>query len=108
MRLAARDGVETRDGTVRVMPALTTQLTATAPQWGKAVAPVVERVARELAGRKLATPLTEANRSAGRERVRQTRLDDAPISVETAATATSRQVDTRVRSPHAWTWPHDG
>jgi len=81
---AARDFVETRDGTVRVLPTVTRQLTATGPQWGKAVGPFAEAVAQMLVGdrTKLATPMSEANRSRGRTVLRQARFEG--IEADTA------------------------
>ena len=71
VQLAARDFVETRDGTVCVMPRLTTQLTGTANVWARHVAPIAERIARRLAkpGSQLPTPLTERKRHEGRKPV---------------------------------------
>ncbi len=71
VQLAARDFVETRDGTVCVMPRLTTQLTGTANVWARHVAPIAERIARRLAkpGSQLPTPLTERKRREGRKPV---------------------------------------
>jgi hypothetical protein len=88
---AARDFFETRTGQCRVLPPLTHELAETTVLWARAIAPVAERVAQTLLGyawpfpahgdvvaarpqpRKaaasrgmLATPLTQANRSAGR------------------------------------------
>lgn len=75
------DFFETREGVCRIMPPLTKGLAETAPQWAAAVAPHAERPVRQLlagpkrsrAGRSrksVPTPLTQDNRSAGRERVR--------------------------------------
>jgi CRISPR-associated endonuclease Cas1 len=78
------DFFETREGVCRIMPPLTRLLAETAPRWGAAVAPVAERLVRQLLGqhsdkkprrrrqssRPVPTPLTQANRSAGREKVR--------------------------------------
>jgi CRISPR-associated endonuclease Cas1 len=68
-----RDFFETSDGGCRVMPPPSIELAATSPRWAEAVAPVAEHVAQALLdanpdGRAetLATPLTQANRSAGR------------------------------------------
>ncbi|MDP9366395.1 MAG: CRISPR-associated endonuclease Cas1 [Chloroflexota bacterium] len=75
---AARDFFETRHGACRVLPPLTNRLAETAPTWARTVAPVAESVARDLfrpegraakRDRTMPTPLTEANRSAGREGV---------------------------------------
>jgi hypothetical protein len=63
----------------RVLPPFTHLLARTAPKWAEAVAPVAERVAQMLLGVgakpqklrfQLSTPLTQANRSAGRDRMR--------------------------------------
>ncbi len=76
--LAARDFYETREGVCRVLPPLTHLLAGTAPRWAEAVAPVAERVTQMLLsdsvrGQKgrMPTPLTQANRRAGRDRVRR-------------------------------------
>lgn len=78
---AARDFFEDRQETCRLMPALAQILAETAPRWAKEIAPVAEMVAKTLfAGenanrtdraKKIATPLTQANRSAGRDGVRR-------------------------------------
>jgi CRISPR-associated endonuclease Cas1 len=73
---AARDFFETREGGCRLMPSLAKLLAETGPQWATTLAPVVERVARVLvepAGAKTAmpTPLTQANRRAGRDGIRR-------------------------------------
>ncbi len=77
----AADFAETRGGTCRVLSPTTHLLAETAPGWAHALAPVAEGVARMLlygfrdrAGRKAhvpPTPLTQANRSAGRASVRR-------------------------------------
>jgi CRISPR-associated endonuclease Cas1 len=78
------DFFETREGVCRIMPPLTRLLAETAPRWAAAVAPIAERLVRQLLGqgsdkrpgrrprssRSVPTPLTQANRSAGRENVR--------------------------------------
>ena len=83
---AARDFFERPDGSVRVTRGSTLSLAETAPMWARAVAPVSEWVATELhrgskghnhkpnatRRRELATPLTQSNRSAGRDAIRQT------------------------------------
>jgi len=75
---AKNDFFERPDGTVRLTSRLTAMLAETATIWAKAVGPVAEWVAAELVrpgGRlrgkelrncRLPTPLTQANRSAGR------------------------------------------
>jgi hypothetical protein len=75
---AAKDLFETREGGCRVMPAITQALAEFATQFAKWVAPVAERAAQQLLRspdgamkeRPVATPLTQANRSAGRDGVR--------------------------------------
>lgn len=66
------------------MPTITQPLAESSPMWAQAVAPVVEDIARTLhrdnglTGPR-STPLTQANRSAGRERSRdKTTRKDAP------------------------------
>ncbi len=77
-----KDFFETRKGVCRVMPPLTRLLAETAPRWAAAVAPIAERLARQLLGKGTAkktagqqqpvpTPLTQTNRSKGREAVRK-------------------------------------
>ncbi len=77
-----KDFFETRKGVCRVMPPLTRLLAETAPRWAAAVAPIAERLARHLLGKDnsqkaagrsqpFSTPLTQANRSKGREAVRK-------------------------------------
>ncbi len=77
---AKSDFAETRQGVCRVLPPLTHALIETAPQWAQAVAPVVEGVVHALlkdTGRAqrtrvlVPTPLTQSNRSAGRDRLRR-------------------------------------
>lgn len=77
------DFAETKKGVCRLLSPLTHRLAETAPAWAKAAAPVVERTARLLAGAssarrstRVATPLTQTNRSAGRDGVRR-----KPVSV---------------------------
>ena len=83
------DFFETREGICRVMPTVTKQLMTTGPAWAKDLGPVVEHVAMTLFDansqrsdlrRKsryvtLPTPLTEANRSRGRDAQRKKRFD---------------------------------
>jgi CRISPR-associated endonuclease Cas1 len=72
----ASDFHETRKGNCRILNPLTHELAATAPAWGAAVAPIIERVARAFADApetridRLPTPLTGSNRRAGRTRRR--------------------------------------
>ena len=77
-----KDFFETRKGVCRVMPPLTRLLAETAPHWAAAVAPIAERLARQLLGKGTArktagqrqpvpTLLTQANRSKGRDAVRK-------------------------------------
>lgn len=71
------DFAETRQGVCRVLPPLTHFLAETTPRWAQAVAPAVERVAQALTAKErerrspISTPLTQNNRSAGRDRVRK-------------------------------------
>lgn len=73
----ASDFFETRQGVCRVLPPLTQMLCGTARQWALRVAPATEWVAQTLAAtpgsyiRRLATPLTQARRSAGRVKQRR-------------------------------------
>ena len=62
------------------MPPLTQLLAETAPRWAAAAAPIAERLARQLlrkgnaqkvVGRQQPTPLTQTNRSKGREAIRK-------------------------------------
>ncbi len=85
---AARDFFETREGGCRLMPPLAKLLAEIGSQWAAALGPVVERVARLLMGPAAAksampTPLTQANRSAGRDGLRrgerQKRMPDAAL-----------------------------
>ena len=74
---SAKDFVETRKGVCRVLAPLTHTLAETTTQWARAIAPVVENVAAMLAVKsrsrieRLPTPLTQANRSSGRDAVRR-------------------------------------
>lgn len=76
------DFFETREGVCRVMPTFTHELAETGSIWARELGPVTERVARVLfenarktaervttsgVTKRLPTPLTESNRSAGRE-----------------------------------------
>ncbi len=73
----ASDFFETRQGVCRVLPPLTHSLAETAPTWAKYVAPVAERVAHVLGSApgarisRITTPLTQRNRSAGRNGFRR-------------------------------------
>jgi CRISPR-associated endonuclease Cas1 len=67
---AKRDFFERRDGTVRVSSHLTSILAETAAMWAWEVGPLAEKIASTLARSttiSISTPLTEANRSAGRD-----------------------------------------
>jgi CRISPR-associated endonuclease Cas1 len=89
---------ETRAGVCRLMPSMAKLISETAPRWAAAVAPIAEAVARTLATEPtsggttirpkpttppLPTPLTQTNRSAGRDGlrrgVRQKRMPDATL-----------------------------
>jgi CRISPR-associated protein Cas1 len=71
------DFYETRKGVCRLLPPLTERLAATTTSWATFVAPVAERMASMLAKsdgarfNRLPTPLTNANRLAGRESMRR-------------------------------------
>jgi CRISPR-associated endonuclease Cas1 len=73
----ASDFFETRQGVCRLLPPFSHELAATLPGWAKLVAPVAERVAAMLTGApgaridRVPTPLTNANRHAGREAMRR-------------------------------------
>ncbi len=70
----AADFIETRKGVCRILPPLTHALAETGPTWARLAAPLVEDAARNLLDGqpiKLPTNLTQANRSAGRDKVRQ-------------------------------------
>jgi CRISPR-associated endonuclease Cas1 len=75
-QFSARDFVETRAGACRLTASLARSLAQSVPNWRRALAPIAERVATELvAGARtrpvtIATPLTQDNRSAGREGIR--------------------------------------
>ena len=73
-----RDFFERRDGTVRLSSRITSELAATSSLWAAEAAPVAERVAKELMASStkkvaLPTPLTETNRSEGRDKYRRQR-----------------------------------
>lgn len=76
------DFFERRDGCCRLMPPITSMLAESAPRWAAAIAPIVEGIAQTLMNgdsasqsrtsqRRLPTPLTQSNRSAGRAKVRR-------------------------------------
>ena len=67
---AKRDFFERRDGSVRVSSRLTSILAETAKMWAWEVGAIAERIASTLAESmniSISTPLTEANRSSGRD-----------------------------------------
>lgn len=69
--LRASDFHETRQGSCRLLAPLTHELASTLGMWRTRVAPVVESAARDVASmstrpHRVATPLTESNRSKGR------------------------------------------
>ena len=73
------DFFETREGNCRLMPPLTRAMAETAPHWGAALNPVVGQAARLLASSvnrtvRVPTPLTDANRRAGKANQRHTPL----------------------------------
>jgi hypothetical protein len=74
------DFFETRQGVCRALPPLTKLLAESAPRWAKAVAPIVEGIAKRLfegeraridSTKQLPTLLTQANRSASRDATRR-------------------------------------
>ena len=70
----AADFTETREGVCRLLPPLTHTLAETSLTWARLAAPLVEETAKNLIHGlpvKLPTNLTQANRSAGRDKVRQ-------------------------------------
>ncbi len=75
--LRQEDFHETRQGICRVLPPLSHRLAETTSGWAKAPAPVVEQVARAFADsprsrvQSLPTPLTQSNRSKGRDNHRR-------------------------------------
>jgi CRISPR-associated endonuclease Cas1 len=76
-KFSARDFIETRGGACRLTLSLTKSLAQTVPTWRQTVAPIAERVANELMAsargriRPMPTPLTQDNRSDGREGIRR-------------------------------------
>jgi CRISPR-associated endonuclease Cas1 len=82
----AKDFVETRKGVCRVLAPVTHTLAETTGQWARAVAPVVENVTAMLAANsasrieRLPTPLTQTNRSAGRDAIRRRPIKSATAS----------------------------
>ncbi|MGH2965989.1 MAG: CRISPR-associated endonuclease Cas1 [Solirubrobacterales bacterium] len=81
--LSARDFVETRRGSCRIVPRLTAELAETCMAWREHVAPVVERVAHALAEDSprpvpMTTPLTRQNRVAAWDRRAPTRKRRQP------------------------------
>jgi len=85
------DFFETRQGVCRLLPPVTTHLAATAPQWAVTIAPVVEAIVHTLMHTRtdasrtppgatatpVATPLTQANRRAGRAAVHRRNIAHA-------------------------------
>jgi hypothetical protein len=72
-RFCKADFFETTDGGCRILPPLTEKLTETAQKWAEVVAPYAEQTAQFLMDAttedrpvRLATPLTQSNRSEGR------------------------------------------
>jgi len=73
------DFFEVADGGTRILPPLSKRLAETAPRWGDAVAQVAEKVASGFLAKpstkkahgRLSTPLTETNRSRGRQTSRK-------------------------------------
>jgi CRISPR associated protein Cas1 len=79
---SVRDFFENRQGVCRLMPPLTQVLAETASRWAKAIGPVAEQVTTMLmqSGEQglgaLPTPLTQANRSAGRTGMRRSAMHE--------------------------------
>jgi hypothetical protein len=76
------DLCEVQDGGCRLLPQLARELAATGPHWARLLGPIVEQVVKQLLrprgmpasiprAARVPTRLTQANRSAGRERQRQ-------------------------------------
>ena len=90
---SAKDFVETRKGVCRVLAPLTHTLAETTAEWARAIAPVVERVAVILTSDSrinLPTPLTQKNRSAGRDAVRRKpKKSTGALRCKPAATCTT-------------------
>lgn len=91
---SAKEFFETRQGVVRLMPPLPQVLAEMSPRLAKVAAPVVEQVAQRLTHghgtplKPLTIPtlLTQANRSAGRDRVRRSaRREKRPPKLEVPA-----------------------
>lgn len=79
----ADDFFETRQGVCRLMPTITMTLADSSSLWAHAIGSVVERIAKELHDQgelsgDRATPLTQANRRAGRARVRESKQQGKP------------------------------
>ena len=80
-RFRKADFFETREGICQIMPPLTHELAGTAPRWQSALDPITEQVAKLLFSRSaqkyatpassFPTPLTETNRSVGRNPYRR-------------------------------------
>lgn len=91
------DFFERRDGCCRLMPPVTKMLTETAPRWAAELGSIVEGIAEALmhadgqlqtsaANRRLPTPLTQLNRSAGRAKMRRKeRQPETPPSMKVPA-----------------------
>ena len=99
---SVRDFAETRKGVCRVLAPLTHTLAETTAQWGRAIAPVVEGIARLLADDirtrvDLPTPLTQSHRSAGRDHLR--RKPSRPASAQARLVATCEACGGPLPSP---------
>jgi CRISPR-associated endonuclease Cas1 len=95
---AASDFYETRQGVCRVTPPLARELTATLPEWRRAVGRVAEDVARLLdapgpSARAMPTPISGRNRSAGRRASARVAPADRPLPVAAACTQCGRPTD---------------
>ena len=101
-RLQKGDFVETRRGVCRLLPALATELAATAPTWRTLVAPIAEHVARSLSGAErelLATPLAGENRSRSWDsrQARRKRVPNAPAPLPSRCRACGGELPDRRR-----------
>lgn len=89
----AADFCETRKGVCRVLSPLSHELAETTTTWAKMLAPVCEQVVRLLTPARtpkvktICTPLTQANRSAGRDAVRKNPKPKNQLSLPSVVSA---------------------
>jgi CRISPR-associated endonuclease Cas1 len=99
---------ETRHGVCRLLPPISHRLAETAPTWAQKLAPVVEGVAADLLSAsgsgisRLPSPLTQTNRSAGREGVRRAAARTTWPSVPIAYQRMCRGCGRDVRGDQRW------